>query len=271
MLEQLSHWASGYFNATRIAIIVRAVLILLGGLIASRVGRGWSRRLMALRGDPQQAELAGTLAAWAVFGLSFAWALNELGFNLGVLLGAAGVMTVAVGFAAQTTLSNLISGFFLFGERPFSVGDTIEVDGVSGEVLSVDMMSTKLRTFDNRYVRIPNESLIKVKVTNLTRFLVRRVEIVSRVNFDQKFDPIRKLLLEIADRDVRCLDEPAPTVFVSAFGDAGFDVSLWVWCRTENVVPLRAALNGAVQKAFLDNGVRPPLVTQLPGPAPRAA
>src|SRR5579871_5024190 len=107
----------GFFTTERVVDGARAAALLaFTALAASLLGR-WARRLVALRGDIQRAVLVGRLVAWGLLLLGFAGALEELGFKLNVVLGAAGVLTVAVGFAAQTTLSNLISGFFLFGER----------------------------------------------------------------------------------------------------------------------------------------------------------
>src|SRR5258706_4976698 len=118
----------GFFTMDRLVDGGRAIaLLFITGIVASLLGR-WVRRLMSLRGDVQRAVLVGRLVAWALFALGFAGALEEMGFKLHVVLGAAGGLTVAVWFAARTTLSNLISGFFLFGERPFRIGDVIEVD-----------------------------------------------------------------------------------------------------------------------------------------------
>jgi len=271
MVEELKRWATEYFTTARLTIIAHAVLILIGGALLARWSGRWLRRLMGLRGDPQRAELSGRLLSWAVLGLTLTWSLQELGFQLGVLLGAAGLATVAIGFAAQTTLSNLISGFFLFGERPFSVGDVIEMEGIQGEVLSVDMMSTKVRSFDNRYVRIPNETLVKSKLSNLTRFPIRRLELKLPIGYGQDFEPLRLHLLEIADRSALALDEPAPLAFVSSFSDSGFQVELWVWCRTENLVQLRAELGRAIQKALIDREIPPPAVPGAPARGKAAA
>lgn len=113
-----------------------------------------------------------------------AWTLRELGIDPQVLLGAAGLFTVAVGFASQTSISHLISGLFLMAEQPFRVGDLISVDGVTGEVLSIDLLSVKLRTFDNQMVRLPNEAMLKSTLHNLTRFPIRRVDLVLPIGFD---------------------------------------------------------------------------------------
>ena len=79
-------------------------------------------------------------------------------------------------FASQTSVSNIISGIFLISEQPFQVGDLIKVGETKGVVLSIDLLSIKLRTFDNQLVRIPNENLIKNELSNITRFPIRIVE-----------------------------------------------------------------------------------------------
>jgi small-conductance mechanosensitive channel len=239
-----------FLTADRVVDGARALALLaLTMVFASLVGR-WLRRMIAARGDVQQAALVARLVAWAIVALGFAGALEEMGFKLNVVLGAAGVFTVAIGFAAQTTLANLISGFFLFGERPFRVGDTLEVDGLIGEVLSVDMMSTTLRTGDNRFVRIPNELVLKTKIINHTRFPLRRLEMTVAISHHEDFEKVRAVLLEIADRTEHCLSEPAPSVFVSSLGETSAQVQLWFWARTENLQKLKEAVTAEIQAAL---------------------
>jgi small conductance mechanosensitive channel len=240
----------GFFTMDRLVDGVRAIaLLFITAIVASLVGR-WVRRLMSLRGDVQRAVLVGRLVAWGLFALGFAGALEEMGFKLHVVLGAAGVLTVAVGFAAQTTLSNLISGFFLFGERPFRVGDTIEVDGLQGEVLSVDMMATTLRMPDNRFVRIPNELVLKTKVINHTRFPLRRLELTLALAHEEDFGRIRAMLLEVADRNAFCLAEPAPSVFIASQGETSIQVQLWLWARTDRLQDLKASISTQIQEVL---------------------
>jgi len=257
-LGELSQHIAAFFTTERIVGLVKALVILLAGMLAARFGGRALRQIVGKRGDAQQAQLLGRLATWALFGLAVGWSLQELGFQLGVLLGAAGVLTVAVGFASQTTLSNLISGFFLFGERPFRLGDLIEVEGVTGEVLSVDLMATKLRTAENHFVRIPNELMIKTKVKNLTRFPLRRLDLKIPVAYSEDLQRVRQLLLEVASQSVLCLDEPAPLFFVSEFADSKVVVQFSVWGQTGAYAELRSGLTLDIKQAFQEHGIRPP-------------
>ena len=131
-----------------------AIIIMTIGTYLSRLTDKPISKLSQL--DAQQRLLFGKFARYGVLTLAVAGALSQLGFDLKVVLGAAGVLTVAVGFAAQTSASNLISGVFLMIERPFITGDVVRVGDIDGVVITIDLLSTKLRTFSNVMVRVPN-------------------------------------------------------------------------------------------------------------------
>lgn len=238
--------------------VLRALFLLFVGFFVARLLRRVPKRAMGGRAHPHQIVLAQRLVFYVVFGLFAVSALHQLGFNLGVLLGAVGILSVAIGFASQTSASNLISGLFLLGERPFSVGDIIDVGGTLGEVLSVDLLSVKLRTFDNLFVRIPNETLIKSEVKTLTRFPIRRLDMQLGVAYRENIDHVRKVLLEVADRNPLCLDEPKPTFIFLGFGDSALNIQFSVWARRENFLDLRNSMHERVKLAFDDAGIEIP-------------
>jgi len=176
--------------------------------------------------------------------------LLELGFNLGALLGAAGIMSVAVGFASQTSLSNIISGVFLYGEKPFAVDDIIRVGDKVGVVLSIDLLSVKLRQFNNEFVRIPNETMIKTEVTNVTKFPIRRVEVDVGVAYHSDIDHVTHVLKEVADKNPYSLDDPAPIVVFKDFGDSSLNFMLGAWCERTQFLDLKNSLMRDIKKKF---------------------
>lgn len=182
-------------------------------------------------------------------------ALHEMGFKLSVLLGAAGIFTVAIGFASQTSASNLISGLFLIGEGSFAIGDTIQVGATQGEVMSIDLLSVKLRTSDNVYVRIPNEQLIKSEVRNLTRFAIRRISLAIGIAYQEDIARVRTVLLELADRHPLVLDEPASQVTVQAFSPSAIDLLFTVWTRRETHAEVKDSLQESIKRAFDAHGI----------------
>lgn len=257
MLETIQERLNAILTADRTVALVRAAMIVLAGALIARWGSRGLGRLIR-RGDPQRALLIQRLTSWAIFLVSLAWALQELGFQLGVVLGAAGVATVAIGFASQTSLSNLISGFFLFGERPFQIGDIIEVENVIGEVLAIDLMATKLRTFANHYVRIPNEVMIKSKVVNHTRFPIRRLDLELPIAYGEDLERVRRALFEIADRNAHCLAEPAPLLIITGFGDSALTAQFSVWATKTSYLALMTSLMEEIQRDFEQRGIQRP-------------
>ena len=167
-------------------------------------------------------------------------------------------LSVAVGFASQTSASNIISGLFLIGERPFSVGDIIRLDDTMGEVLSIDLLSVKLLTADNLFVRIPNETLIKSQVTNVTRFPIRRVDIRVGVAYKEDLSKVRRVLFEVARKNTLALEEPTPEVTFLDFGDSALDLQFSVWVQKENYLNLKSAITEEIKNAFDRAGIEIP-------------
>lgn len=247
-----------YFRSEQALAALQAVVLLVAGLIAAPLAARGVQKLVSRNFTQHHAVLFRRLAYWLVMALFIASALRQLGFSLGVLLGAAGVLSVAIGFASQTSASNLISGLFLIGERPFQLGDIIKVGGTTGEILSIDLLSVKLRTFDNLFVRIPNETLIKSEVTNLTRFPIRRFDLAIGVAYKEEIDAVRQVLFEVADRNPLCLDEPAPLFIFLGFGDSSLNMQFSVWAKRENFLNLRNSLQEEIKIAFDKAGIEIP-------------
>ncbi len=238
--------------------LLRATLLLLVGFIVARFVSRIPQRMMSKRFSTHHIMLARRFSFYLVLALFIASALSELGFSLGVLLGAAGVLSVAIGFASQTSASNLISGLFLIGERPFGIGDVITVGNTTGEVLSIDLLSVKLRTFDNLYVRIPNETLIKSEVTTLTRFPIRRFDLKIGVAYKEDIKHVREVLMRVADKNPLCLDEPKPLFIFTGFGDSSLDIQFSIWAKRENFLDLRNSMQEQIKHAFDAEGIEIP-------------
>ncbi len=230
--------------------ILRAALMLVAGFALARLGAAAVTRLGTRRMSPHHSTLLRRAVYYVVLALFLVSALHQLGFNLGVLLGAAGILTVAIGFASQTSASNLISGLFLIAEKPFGIGDVIRVGDTTGEVLSVDLLSVKLRTFDNLYVRIPNESLIKTEMVNLTKFPIRRFDLLLGVAYRSDIERVRELLLAVARDNPLSLEEPQPLFIFLGFGDSAINLQFSVWAKRENFIELRNSIQCEIKRAF---------------------
>jgi small-conductance mechanosensitive channel len=239
-----------FIKSETAANLLRALVIAAVGLAVARAVSSAFHRASARYLDPRQQFLIRRLIYYLLVILFLVSALRELGFSLAALLGAAGVISVALGFAAQTSASNLISGLFLITERSFQMGDLIKVGDVTGEVLSVDLLSIKIRTLDNLLVRIPNETLIKANVTNLTKFPIRRVDLKIGVAYKEDLKRVRGILMEVADNNPLCLEEPAPRLYVLGLGDSSVDLQFSVWVKTDRFLDLRSSMLEEIKAAF---------------------
>lgn len=237
---------------------VRGLLMLGVGIPAALLAGSFFKRLGTKKFSPEIGVMLSRVIAWLLFGVVVATVLNEFGVNLGAALGAAGIVGIAIGFAAQTSLSNVISGFFLLAEKPFRVGDLIEVDGVLGTVDRIGMISASVRTPDNKSVRIPNETLVKTNVANITGNPIRRYNLEVGVAYDEDIEHVMRVLREVAENNKLCLDEPNPLVLFMGFGDSSINFLFDAWMVREDYLAVRNQIAADVQKAFAREGIEIP-------------
>ncbi len=231
-------------------IITIVVGFLLVGLILAIVKRITKNRL-----DPRSNALLVKIVQYLGLALIVINAFNAAKVDLSALLGAAGIVGIALGFAAQTSVSNFISGFFLVSEKTFTVGDILSVENISGEVYSIDALSVKIRTFDNKLVRIANETLIKSMVTNITPFSVRRMNIKLSVTHETSIDRVRAVLLDIADRLPSVLKSPEPFFMVESFGKDGTDIFFGVWFEQCDWEATNLGIHHGIKERFEQEGI----------------
>lgn len=249
----------GLISAEKFMAIIRIAMLLLVGIPFVYVLSKYVKAFFTKRLADQPGMIAGKIVYYSGIFIIFFSTLNELGFNLNTLLGAAGIIGIAVGFASQTSVSNVISGIFLMLERPFVINDVIALDDISGQVMSIDMLSVKLKTEDNRYIRIPNENIIKTKLTNVTRFPTRRVDIRFGIAFKEDISQVRTLLMAIAARNEYCLRDPEPQLILAGIGPSTVDMIFAMWATQQNYQTLKNMVVEEMNKQFGEEGIETPL------------
>jgi MscS family membrane protein len=153
--------------------------------------------------------------------------LDHFDYNISSLVAALGVSSLAIGLAAKDTLSHMIAGFVIMADRPFRVGDRIELEGNLGEIVEIGLRSTKLLTVENNIVVIPNSKLVDNIVLNYAypaNMLTNYYKI--GVEYGSDIDKVRALLLDIAKEIPEILDDPAPNVFFVEHADSSLDFKL---------------------------------------------
>lgn len=247
-----------FFTDERIGSLIRVAVLIIVGLPLILFFSRFIKKTIAKRHTPQKGMIASKIFYYSCVIIILFSVLNEFGFKLTHLLGAAGIVGIAIGFAAQTSISNIISGFFLMTEQPFVVNDVISVGDVVGQVLSIDILSIKMRTFDNKLVRIPNESILKGQVTNITHFPIRRVDIEIGVAYKEDLTNVQEVLLDIAHKNPLCLQEPEPLFIFSGFGSSSIDLKFAVWAVKTDWLAVKNSMLQEIKKRFDEEGIEIP-------------
>ncbi len=207
----------------------------------------------------QRAIAAG--AGYVVAALGLLVGLQAAGFDLSVLAVAAGTLGIGAGFGLQGVAANLAAGLTILFERPFRIGDRIELDGINGQVISIGMRSTTVLTNDYVAIIVPNANLVNSNVVNWSYGQkIRRFGVPVGVAYESDPKQVERVLLGVAERDENVMKQPAPWVRFKEFGDSAFEMELMVFTSSLLDKPRRfvSNLNYAIVDAFREEGIQIP-------------
>lgn len=209
-----------------------AFAIVVVGILLTRAVQGWlnARFLPHTTLDPSLQNSVSTIFGYVGVIAAIALALAQLGVDFQKVTLVAGALSIGIGFGLQSVVSNFVSGLILLAERPIRVGDIISVKGEEGRVRRIHVRATEIETGDRASVIIPNSELITQVVKNRTHIdTFARVTVPLGVAYDSDVGKVRDILLAIANAHPHVMDNPAPTVFLTGFGDSAIHFELgWV-------------------------------------------
>jgi small-conductance mechanosensitive channel len=230
--------------------------------ISSRTKRFLFNRLLAQSGLDRALQYAiAQIISNVVLVVGVLIVLENTGIHLGALAVFAGAVGVGVGFGLQNIASNFISGLVILAERPITIGDRVEVAGITGQVQQIRARSTVIRTNDNIMMIVPNTKFIDSPVTNWTYGDSRvRFRIPVGVAYGSDIAKVREALLAAGQENPNTLKDPAPSVFLDKFGDSSIDFQLVVWSSEMSARPsrYRSDLNFAIEQKFREAGIELP-------------
>ncbi len=194
------------------------------------------------------------------FGLLSVLALFNI--SLSGLLVAGGIAGIVIGFASQTVFSNFLSGLFIYFDKPFKIGDAIEINGESGIVTDINVFSTRIRRWDGVHIRIPNEDIFKSQIKNLIQNKVRRVDYTIGISYQDDPEKARKIIIEHLEQHPLVLAEPLPTVFLSELGDSALVIQVRFWTLTKYWFQAKTRILEELYKKLTDSGITIPFPQQ---------
>ena len=235
-------------------------------LIVFFVGRmlvGWIVKLA--RSAMQRAEVDKTLETFlanllrmVLLVLVIITAIGMLGIQTTSFIAIFGAAGLAIGLALQGSLSNFAAGVLIVLFRPYRVGDWIEGAGVSGSVVQVQILTTVLKTGDNKKVIVPNSQIMDSIITNYSANDTRRIDMVVGVGYDDDLDKVKKTLQEVVAADERVLADPAVTIAVSELADSSVNFVVRPWVNTADYWGVKFDLTEAIKKRFDQEGISIP-------------
>lgn len=249
---------SKYFNAENFEKLIRIAIILVIGLFITYTAVYLVRKFLPNRWSRQRRMIVSRFVQYSGLTILFLILVSELKINLAAIFGAAGIIGIVLGVASQTSIGNIVSGFFLVSEKSFELGDVIRIGTQTGTVYSIDLLSIKIKTFDNLLIRIPNQTVISSEVTNVTRFPIRRIDLEVGVAYKEDLEKVRSVLEQVARLNPLCLDEPEPLYSIRQFGASSIDILFGVWVEKDNYLKVKNALFQEIKQAFDKEGIEIP-------------
>ena len=243
-------------------VLIAIVIFYVGRMIA-RILSGAVRKVMAAQEvDKILESFVSNLAYWALMTFVIIAAINQLGVQTTSLIAIMGAAGLAVGLALQGSLSNFAAGVLIVMFRPYKVGDWVEAAGVSGSVVQVQILTTVLKTGDNKQIVVPNSAIMGSIITNYSANDSRRVDLTVGVSYDDDLDKVRKTLEDLIAADERILDDPACTIAVSELADSSVNFVVRPWVNTADYWGVYFDLTEAIKKRFDKEGISFPYPQQ---------
>ena len=233
-------------------------LVMLVWMVINRLAIHRLRR----RVDGTTVAMLQTLTKTAFISVGLLAGLNAAGVQTGTLLASAGVLSLTVGFALKDTLSNIVSGFLIFMDRPFTIDDLVEIDGQYGRVDRITLRTTRIVTKDGRMLAVPNASVMNKTIASYTNFPHLRIDVQVTIAVTEDIQKVRSILLDLVRNDPSYLQEPVPRMVLVQINDYNVAVELQAWLNDERQhVEKRFALREAVFNALVAENIEMPLET----------
>jgi small conductance mechanosensitive channel len=225
-VQQLSTMVFGFLPK-----LITALVIMFGFWVGFKVLRRGVGGVLRRGGmEPTLVTLlVDRIFKFVVFATGSIMAADQLGVNVAAALAGLGVAGIAVGFAAQDMLANIIAGFVVFWDKPFRVGDYIRVAGEYGQVRDITLRSTRIRTNQNSYIVIPNKNIVDDVLVNQSEQGQLRLDVPIGIAYKEDIGTARTVLLRAMADVPEVLKDPAPAIAVVGLGDSSVDLEVRVW------------------------------------------
>ena len=237
-------------------ILGALIILIVGVLLARWVGKITNRCLETRVKEPPMRLLIVRATRILVLGLTLLVAIDKLGFQIAPLVAAIGVAGVGVGFAFHGVLANVIAGLSIVFTKPYRVGEYIELLGVQGQALTIELFSTTLAELDQSRVVIPNHKIVGEILHNYGT--IRQLQLKVGIAYGADLSEVLSVAKQVVAADPRVLKEPAPIIGVSELADSSVTLSLQPWVAIADMATARGELYQAIVERFRTSKIEIP-------------
>lgn len=248
----------GWFSPENIFKLIGGILIILIFWIIYKVIIRLLKKIPSEKLPQTRFDLLRRIFKYLFYFCIAMYVLSLFGIKLSAIWGAAGITGVAIGFAAQTSLSNIISGLFILTEGSVHTGDTISVDGTTGIVDAVTLLSTRVHTYDNQMIRIPNATIINNNLTNNSYHSKRRITINIDVPYGTDLEKALEICVDAANLCPTVLQNPPASAWVDGFKDCGIGLTVAVWFKPKDLIQTKTDVHITLLKELKKQKIEPP-------------
>ena len=203
-----------------------------------------------------------TILKYSLLLIGLVNALAAMGVDTAGLLASLGIAGITIGFAARDAFSNLISGILIFVDRPFVIGDLVEVGDFYGRVEHITLRSTRIITSDGKMLAVPNAEIINKTVTSYTNFPHLRLDVKVTVGVSENIANVRQILFDIIANDPDYLTEPPARVVITHLNDYNVALELQAWIKDERThIEKRFALREMIFNTLTAKQIEMPFET----------
>jgi small-conductance mechanosensitive channel len=243
------------YGNIKLSEILIALLVLVVGLVLAKIITSYLRRSLKTKLNKDRLELLIKIVYYLLITVTVVWVMSALGIKLSGLLVAGGFLGIIIGFASQSIVGNLVSGIFLTIEHPMKIGNAVNIDGTIGIVEDINIISTRLRTFDGLDIRIPNEKVFTTSITNYVSNIARRFEYSIGVRYEDDAQQAISLIRGFLATEPFVLVNPAPLVFVAKLENSSVNIIVKIWSPVSQWYSLNMRLLWELKKILEENGI----------------
>ena len=242
--------------------VVAIVIFFVGRMIARIISAGIRKLMQAQEVDKILETFVCNLSYWILMTFVIIAAISQLGVQTTSLIAVMGAAGLAIGLALQGSLANFAAGVLIVLFRPYRVGDFVEAAGIGGVVVQVQILSTVLKTGDNKQIVVPNAQIMGSIITNYSANDTRRIDLVVGVSYDDDIDKVRAVIKDLVESDDRILKDPECLIAVAELADSSVNFNVRPWVKTVDYWGVKFDFTEAVKKRFDKEGISFPFPQQ---------